>query len=385
MKGGERQSRSSGKTIRKAILLLVVFGVVITVALCLTVFRDRFDVGSIARFFSSLDAKYIDTGEDLFRFDGGRENRYAMMGDKLVVLSTDNLTVFDAGGRVSLSHQKAFTNPELSTSGGVALAYDRGSVSAVLAKDVAVSSDFQAEGTIISASLNPQSWYCFVERQSGYKGIVNVYDSSQTKRFQWYSAENYIADAVISNDSKKLTVACFGQEQGRFVTKIHIFDISDKEQSNHYDIMDSMALSVQYIAADRICVVAEDRIVMLDEKGGLIAEKLFDGKHLRSYAYGDGFVAVVLSRHAAGGQCEVITLDKQGSQLGAMTLDEAPTDISASGDKLAIVVGAELRLTNKQFEEPFVWDKMPDAQSALAYPDGSAMLIGSGRAAYITR
>ena len=130
--------------------LVVVLGVVLVAA-----YRDGTGFDVLRRYFSySREEKA--SGDAGYDYDASSSNRFAALGDTLVVLSDTSLKLLGQGGEELWSANVQMKAPALATGGGRAVAYDVGGRELYVLdeKGEVASFEMNEEEPLIAATLN---------------------------------------------------------------------------------------------------------------------------------------------------------------------------------------------------------------------------------------
>ena len=119
--GAEERPRKKRHRLRRFLLFFLALVVVLAVVL-LAAWRDGTGFDALQRYFSYGSADQ----ETSYTYDAASSNRFAVLGDRLVVLSDTALRLLAPGGEEIWSVQVKMNAPFLSTGGGRAVAYDVG-------------------------------------------------------------------------------------------------------------------------------------------------------------------------------------------------------------------------------------------------------------------
>ena len=115
----EKKSRGPRRFLRFFLILAVVLAVVLAAA-----YRDGTGFDVLRRFFSYQGQTEEDPA--VYRYDASSNNRFAALGERLVVLSNTGLSILDRDGEEVWSTAVSMASPALAQSGDRAVAYDVG-------------------------------------------------------------------------------------------------------------------------------------------------------------------------------------------------------------------------------------------------------------------
>lgn len=306
-----------------------------------------------------------------FALDSSASQRFGVMdGGLLAVASGGGLQIFDHHGSLIARQGVTLLQPALDAAGDWAAAYDIGGTALVTMNAEGESHVREETGALISVAVTRNGWMAVAGEAQGYRGMVTVYDQKGDTIYEWYSGEDYILGAALS-ESHTLAVLCAGTEGSR----IHLFAMDSEEELGCFS-SDELMLDLFWTDSGRLAAISELRAVFLDDHGALTAEYLFNGLHLYDYSSdGDGLFTLALSAYRTGGTCTLVTLNPAGKVIAERTV-EAVTGIHALGKQILVRSDNVLTLYNQQLE---------DMRSVEFDPLGvrQAILLQSGRALLI--
>ena len=375
--GEEEEKKPRRKKLRGFLLFLLtlvaVLGVVVFAA-----YRDGTGFDALRRYLNYGSVEKAG-GESVYDYDASASNRFAALGDRLVVLSDTRLCVLnDSGGEV-WSTAVNMSAPALHSGGGKAVAYDvGGTVLYVVDQNGEVLTlTTSEEEPFISATLNGDGWLAVTAKLKGYKGCVRVYNSDMEEVFLFRSSRRFVSDAWVAGKGSALAAVTLGQESGTFVSNVVLYHLTEEEPYGNYDVTDGLAAATGWVDG-KLAVVSDTSLTFADTKGTVEATCSYSGAHLREYDLnGDGFAAVLLNRYQTGSVGRLVTVAADGTELGSLDVSEEIQDISACGKYLAVLYLDRLVIYNPALETYASLKGTESVRGVLMRSDGSALLLSS--------
>ena len=147
------------------------------------------------------------------------------------------------------------------------------------------------------------------------------------------------------------------------------------------DLENELFYDVCYPEESRICLIGETGVVCLSSEGEVLHTWTYDNMYLKDFHLGgDGFLALSLNMYRAGTRYTLTTLDSRSGQLlGELYIGREILDISACGKYLAVLTSDQLTIYDKQLNICHQTDRTGNADSVEMRPDGSAILLASGK------
>ena len=122
----DRAAPTRHGTLHRIVVLVVVLALVLGAVLA-AAYLDLSNFDSLRRALSYN--KSDASGESAFVYDNDRTNRFALLGDRLVVVSTTRMAVLGSDGTEVFSQEVKIDAPALAVGGKTAAVYDVGGTS----------------------------------------------------------------------------------------------------------------------------------------------------------------------------------------------------------------------------------------------------------------
>ena len=374
---GEEEEKKPRRKLRGFLIffltLVAVLGVVVFAA-----YRDGTGFDALRRYLNYGSVEKAG-GESVYNYDASASNRFAALGDRLVVLSDTRLRVLNASGGEVWSTAVNMSAPALHSGGGKAVAYDvGGTVLYVVDQNGEVLTlTTSEEEPFISATLNGDGWLAVTAKLKGYKGCVRAYNSDMEEVFLFRSSRRFVSDAWVAGKGSALAAVTLGQESGTFVSNVVLYHLTEEEPYGNYDVTDGLAAATGWVDG-KLAVVSDTSLTFADTKGTVEATCSYSGAHLREYDLnGDGFAAVLLNRYQTGSVGRLVTVAADGTELGSLDVSEEIQDISACGKYLAVLYLDRLVIYNPMLEAYASLKGTEAVRGVLMRSDGSALLLFS--------
>lgn len=357
------------------LILVLVLGVVLAAA-----YRDGTGFDALRRYLNYGSAK--GSGGDQYRYDASTGNRFAVLGNQLVVLSDTSLRLLNKDGGETWSTLVNMSHPTLGLGGGRAVAYDIGGRALyVLDESGEVFSLTMEEGEpIISATLNGKGMLAVTAQRRNAKGAVYAYSPDMTRQiFEMVSGERFVTEARISDDGNTLAAVRLGQEGGVFVSNVVLYDLREAGEQKpfaEYNVPDGLVLTTGE-QDGRLVTVSDTCLTYASSAGGVEASYHYGGSYLRGYAMGDDFAVLLLNRYQAGNVGRLVSVDQKGQEIGALDIREEVRSISAAGRYAAVLYPDRLVVYNRELQVYASLRGVGSVSSAIVRSDGSAVLLSA--------
>ena len=378
----EKPKRSRAKIVAVRLVSFLLMAALVIGAVALIVYRDTLNLDALRRKIAYWGLERSTLGEtDGFDYDGDPSNAFAAYNGGLLVASGTGVRFFGRSGTRYVDETAALTNPAVSASEKLALAYDvgGGTLLGLTGNDVTFRLTLPAGGGIFSARANDAGWCAVTATESGYKNAATVYNAKHEKVFAFDSSERLITDAVVTGDNKTLAAVTIGQTDGAFESTLVRYRLADGKNLEETSLGDRVVLQLGTLG-DTFCAVCEEETVFC-KPGGELSVYGYNRETFRGFSLGgDGFVALATSKYKAGSLGRLVTVDEKGETLGEVQLTEELLDVSAAGRYVAALFADRLDVYTRDLTLYSQLQGTENARSALMRPDGTAVLIGADSA-----
>ncbi|MCI8809037.1 MAG: hypothetical protein HFF84_02720 [Oscillibacter sp.] len=342
----------------------------------LAAYRDGTGFDVLRRYLNYGAAEKAED-EIIYDYDASAKNRYAVLGENLLVLSDTSFSLLDKHGGEIWKVTVNMSAPALSCGGGRAVAYDVGGTTLYLADESGIIWELSAaeDEPFIAASLNEDRYLAITSEKKGFKGSVSVYNNKLSLAYVFDSSRRFVLDACVVNNT--LAVVTLGQENGVFVSNVVLYHMPAEESAADYNISGGLVSAIG--EQDRKIVTVSDTCLTYASMAGEVqATYTYKGSYLREFALeGDGFAALLLNRYRSGSVGQLVTVDSSGKELGSLEVREEVLDISASGRYLAVLYSNHLVIYNDDLQAYATLQETDYAREVLMRSDGSALLLSS--------
>lgn len=377
----EREEKIPPKkhTLRHLAAFTVILIAVLAVAVA-AAYRDGTGFDALRRYliYGSTEKS---GGTVSYTYDAAADNRFAVVDDRLAVLSGRQLQVLSGEGTV-WSADVAMTTPALTSGGGCAAAVDVGGTELYVVdkNGLRLSLTAGAGEPFIAAELNAKGWLAVTSEKKGYKGCVSVYNDQMELAFTFNSSERFVTDARVSDDCKHLAAVTLGQKDSVFLSSLVLYDLSSTDPAGSFDVSGGLVLRTGEIGG-RLAAVADTCLAFADPDGENQAVYDYGGAYLRECdPGGDDFAALLLNRYSSGSVGRIVTVDGNGRELGTLDVNEEVLSLSASGRYLAVLYADRVVIYNREMLEYATLKSTDYAKTVLMRTDGSALLIAPEKA-----
>ena len=365
------------------LLILAVTAALVAGALLLVVFRDRLNLDAVKRWLTYRSLETSDTGQAApFTHAGGDKLSFACLDSGLLLSSDAGAHYYSFSGEVYAQEVLAMENPVLSASSTAGVVYDAGGQSLFLFREGQETFHLSLEGggDLLSARVNDSGWLTVTAQQSGYKGVVTVYNADGSEVIQISLSSTFVVDAVLSPDCRTVAVITMGQEGGSFQSQVLFYPVDREEPSAQASLQGAAVLDLDY-ESGLLWVLGEDRLLTVSDRGEVTGSYVFDQSYLKGCSLGgDGFALVLLGNYRAGSASQAVTVDGEGQVISQRSLSGQVLDFDSAGSYCCLLTGSELSVCTRELQPYASLSPTQGARHTALSPDGSALLADSQQA-----
>ncbi len=192
--------------------------------------------------------------------------RQDLIGDNIIVLTTDNIFIYSPNGKELLVQNHTFTKPSMTVNGEHCVVFDRKGKGFMLIDKDEVKHTGETEKTIITAQYGENGTYAFSTKADGATSALTVFNILNEKVFSWNCGYEYITSIALSNNGKYIGAAVLGAENGEIFTKVHYFGVDYKEEINSQKIKGVSPLELSFTSSNILTLVSDGGVYTINKK-----------------------------------------------------------------------------------------------------------------------
>ncbi len=375
----KKAPEKKGGLFKRMLTLLAVLCAVLAVVV-LTTMEDGHHFAALRRWLMYGES---NATQDVYAYAADPANRYGRLGDSLLVVSPNTAQLLREDGAILYNLQLNLESPQLSVGTRQASVCDVGGSTLHLLDQNGIQRTLQTERGLsyYAARLNGGDYLAVTEQKGGYKARVSVYAPSGEPVFHFDSYDNYISDAVVTEDGRSVVMVSLESYDGAFASKLLVYDLDSAERVGECPIRDGLVMDLA-CRGDRVLALCDKRFTISNLAGETLLDRAYGNLYLHDYALGgDRFCALLLGRYQAGNICTLTTYSLDGEELASLELTEEVLDLSAAGEYLAVLYGDSLAVYDQTLTERARLEGTDYAGQIQMEDDGTVLLI-SGTSAW---
>ena len=365
--------------LRRLPSLLLVLAMVLAVVV-LTTMEDGRHFASLRRWLMYGESS---AARDVYTYAADPNNRYGRLGTSLLVANLNTAQLIGEDGAIVYEQVLNMTSPQLSVGTRQASVCAVGGDTLYILDQNGTRRTMKTERGLCyyGARLNSSDYLAVTEQKSGYKASVSVYNSAGELVFHFDSYDSYLSDAIVTEDCRSVVMVSLDADSGAFASRLMVYDLATAEPAGSVPIRDGLVLDLAS-RGDRVLSLCDKRFAMTSLGGETVLDRAYGNLYLHDYALtGGDFCALLLGRYQAGNICTLTTYGLDGQEVASLELTEEVLDMSAAGDRLAVLYGDSVAVYDRELVELTRLEGTGYAGQVQMGTDGTVLLI-SGTTAW---
>lgn len=259
----------------------------------------------------------------------GRENlKFEYFRDGVAMVNGDTLTYYDPSGIPLIDEKINYREPIIVGGEKYMLVYDLGSTGYSIYNQLTKIVGKEADGRIVACDIATEGASVIVTRSHETKYVATLYNAAFKKSMSIYK-DNYVTDAAISPDGKRVVITSAIPAESDFSCEIDICASGQSESVRVLTYEHTMPLDI-HAMDDGFALLCDRGIYYFDYDGKSTGSYTFDGMSLMYADINENGAVVVGSTNAIGNESRVIVLDGTGSLICDRVINERITSVYAS-------------------------------------------------------
>ncbi len=319
--GYSRVSRFSQKTRSKMIIAGVLVAVFVFVYILSSVGIIPFD--ALSSRFSSFVLQDSDNFPMIVNTDSTINT--TIIGDNILILTTENFSVYSQSGKLVYSQPHSFASPAVSVNGDKGVVFDRGYKSYMLINEKKVVYTSEASNPIICAEYGESGNYALGTYGEDSTSKLTVYSATNKVKFQWNCAYEHIVSIALAPNGKFAGVAVIGAENGEIFTTVKYFGFDYQEPVNSQTIFGASAFDLKFTTVNTLTLFSDTgvyKITKKDEEYETV--KGYYSSEFNSFDCADnGKYIVSLAQYGSANDFAVFVYSPNGKEKATISIDSA--------------------------------------------------------------
>ena len=195
----------------------------------------------------------------------GQIDAVALSENTVYVLTNNEITLLSSNGSYISDSILNFTDPMVKSSSAYAIAYDRKGSSYRLFDRKGLISEGESESKrqIITATVADDGKYLIASRSQEAASELTYYTRSGEVIFRWLCTNEHIVSADVSPNGSNLICAALYSDDGKILTKVYYFDISNEGNNKEYTFNSAAAVDCFFTSSRNAVIVCTDKRIFV--------------------------------------------------------------------------------------------------------------------------
>lgn len=362
--GYSRVSRFSKKTQSKMIIAGALVAVFLFVYILTSVGIIPFD--ALSARFSSFVMQDSDNFPVVINSDSTINK--AIIGDNILILTTENFSVYSQSGKLVYTQPHSFTSPAISINGDKGVVFDRGYKSYMLINEKKVVYTAEASNPIICAEYGESGNYALGTYGDDSTSKLTVYTATNKVDFQWNCAYEHITSIALASNGKFAGVAVVGAENGEIFTCVKYFGFDYQESVNSQTIPGASPLDLRFTATNTLTLFSDSGVYKITKKCERYeAVSEYYSSEFNSFdCAGNGKYIVSLAKYGSANDFSVSVYSPKGKQKADISINFPVKSVIMSEKYIFALAENSIMVYNLSGREISRIDIKGDARSILS-------------------
>lgn len=292
----------------------------------------------------------------------------AIIGDNILILTTENFSVYSQSGKLVYTQPHSFASPAISVNGDKAVVFDRGYKSYMLINEKKVVYTSEASNPIICAEYGESGNYALGTLGDDSTSKLIVYSATNKVKFQWNCAYEHIVSIALAPNGRFAGVAVLGAENGEVFTCVKYFGFDYQEPVNSQTIAGASAFDLKFTSVNTLTLFTDTGVYKIEKKSEEYeAVKEYYSSEFNAFDCGDnGKYIVALAKYGSANEFSVSVYSPDGKEKAAIPIDCSIKSVTMSDKYIFALAENTIMVYNLNGKEISRIDIKGEARSLLS-------------------
>lgn len=295
----------------------------------------------------------------------------------IIVLTTEQFTVYSSKGKQILSQSYNFASPSVSVNGDKAVVFDRGDVGYYLIDKGRITGEGETTEKLICAEYGDSGNYAFGTRASSATSMLTVYSAVGKIRFQWNCAYEHISAIALSSNGNFAGVATMGAKNGEIFTCVKYFGFDYSEPINSQTVSGAAVFDIAFTGKNLLTLFTDCGIYTVDKNAEAPqAVTEFYSAEFNSFDVSQrGNYVVSLAKYGSADNFKIAVYSGKGKQKAEIEVENEIKTVTMS-DKYIFAL-AENAISVYNLNGRKISNIQLEGEADALYPTDKYIFIGS--------
>lgn len=362
------------------VVIIVIFLIIVTIAVMLFINRDMISLDNFKNYmeYGIFNKDKEERFPEAIQGSMIQAGNFDRMGSYLCYTSDTNFYVLNCYGATTLSTQISYTNPVLYCCDERSIVYSLGDKGFQISSKDEVIYTGEAENNILTACVNNKGMYALVEEYDGYLSKLFIFDENNEQIYAYSFADFYITSVSINEDGHRAALTGITALDGKELSAVYVLDITKQEPVFFQKVEDTFMYKVSLFGDNHGCAIGNHSCVGFKVSSGEMNLTLYEGKTLTAYTVNrtNNTFNISLSRSGDGRNCDILTFDQIGIEIGRNETSLPVTSVSAFKGNIAALAESEIYLFSRDGYQKSVRNAGLDPHVVILYTRKDAFVLG---------
>ena len=285
------------------------------------------------------------TIENVYIFESYSNYQINEYDGNILTLSYDGVKIIRPNGKQKAALEYNMSSPHINMNGDMILLYDKGSNKLSVYDGTKKKYSYECDQKIKSAKVNKNGYTVLISDETGYNSRITVLDGKGAVTYIWKIGDEYIVDADISPDSKKIVAATITTNTGQIVENIIFVDINDAKETGRATSKGIMPLQVEFVENGNALVMSDSKLCGYDTNAKKKWEGDFESSLLDKFSIDENGNTVVALRGIKNNSV-IRMYTKNGKKTGEYTTETQAIHVDMNDKQIAVCEKGKVSLIN---------------------------------------
>ncbi len=326
-------------------------------------------------------ANYSDSKKDEAKTDISgsivHEKNFCSTKSGLMFISDTTIVGLNHDCEKTFSEKHSYTSPMIKSSEMYSITFGEGSSGFKIIKDGHKIYEGVQGKSIVDCDINDLGSYGILSDQTGYLSCLTVYDKDNQFVYSYSFSDYYAVALSISDDGKRVAVGAINSLNGRLVSVVYLLDLTKKEPLNKFTYENQIIYDVEFISQDNFVVITDGLTTVISGNGSKETPYSYSSQILTAYdiCYDSG-VVLSLSKSDDGRNCNIVSLNKDGNEIGSFATNLKVMSLDTLSDRMAILSYGKLEIFNSYGDMLNSFDVGTDTKAVVMPYKKMAYVLG---------
>lgn len=314
------------------------------------------------------------TVENIYTFENNSNHQIREYNGKLITVSYDGIDFMSVTGEQSDAVKNHMSNPHINISDNMILLYDKNNKNLAVYEGSKQKYTYECDRTIKSAKVNKNGYVVLITDEVAYNSRVTVLNNKGEVAYIWKIGDQYIIDADISADNKRLVAATISTDTGVIVENIVFVDINKAEETGSVHNQGDIPVAVEFADSGYVIAVSDNKMCAYNHKAERKWINSFENNLLESFVIDDAGNTVVALKGIKNNTV-IQTFTKNGSLSGEYTTETRVVHMALNQKHIAICEDTKVSVINYSGKLVSSTDIKKDVQDIAVIGNDNVVLL----------